>query len=221
MTMAVNIVLSVLLIAAGYVFVCCYLKQVGLKALDKNTLKITPVKLAYLIANVVAIGTLIAIFETVYSLDVIRQMKLLVLVTFLFPAAAIDFRVQKIPNQLLAAALLIRVLIYTAEFAISVPEAVDTLKDGVLGAVLIGGFFLLLLLVFKNSIGMGDIKLFAVMGLYQGMWGALNVVFFSLMVSFFLSVGLLITRKKSRKDTISFGPSILLGTIIAMALAGM
>lgn len=221
MTIAVNIVLSVLLIAAGYVFVCCYLKKVGFRAINRQILKITPVRLGYLIANVVGIGTLIVIFETVYSLDVIRQIKLLVLAAVLFPAAAIDFRIQKIPNQLLAAALLMRVLIYAAEFAISVPEAVNTLKDGLLGAVLIGGFFLLLLLVFKNSIGMGDIKLFAVMGLYQGMWGALNAVFFSLLFSFFLSIVLLITRKKSRKDTISFGPSILLGTIIAMALAGM
>ena len=221
MTIAVIIVLSALLTAAGYVFVCCYLQQVGFRAIDRQILKITPVRLGYLIANVVGIGTLLVIFEAVYSLDVIRQIKLLVLVAVLFPAAAIDFRVQKIPNQLLAAALLMRVLIYAAEFAVSVPDAVNTLKDGLLGAAVIGGFFLLLLLVFKNSIGMGDIKLFAVMGLYQGMWGALNAVFFSLLVSFFLSIVLLITRKKSRKDTISFGPSILLGTIIAMALAGM
>lgn len=221
MTIAVIIVLSALLTAAGYVFVCCYLQQVGFRVIDRQILKITPVRLGYLIANVVGIGTLLVIFEAVYSLDVIRQIKLLVLVAVLFPAAAIDFRVQKIPNQLLAAALLMRVLIYAAEFAVSVPDAVNTLKDGLLGAAVIGGFFLLLLLVFKNSIGMGDIKLFAVMGLYQGMWGALNAVFFSLLVSFFLSIVLLITRKKSRKDTISFGPSILLGTIIAMALAGM
>lgn len=221
MTIAVDIIVSVLLIAVGYAFACCYPEKNDANVPDKNALRITPIRLAYLIANVVGIGTLIAIFEIVYCMDVIRQVKLLALVTFLFPIAAIDFRVRKIPNQLLLMALLIRVLIYVVEFAVSIPEALNILKDGILGAVVIAGFFFLLLLVFKNSIGMGDIKLFAVMGIYQGMWGALNAVFFSLLVSFFFSIVLLITRKKSRKDTISFGPSILLGTMIAMALAGM
>lgn len=101
----------------------------------------------------------------------------------MLPIAAVDLRVQKVPNKLLLVALAIRVLIYIAEFIVSVPAAVNTLKDNLLGAIIIGAFFLLLLLVFKNSIGMGDIKLFAVMGLYQGLWGAINSVFFSLMVS--------------------------------------
>lgn len=64
-------------------------------------------------------------------------------------------------------------------------------------------------------------KLFAVMGLYQGLWGAVNSVFFSLLASFVVSVALLISKKKGRKDTISFGPSILIGTIAAIGLAGM
>ena len=139
----------------------------------------------------------------------------------MLPIAVVYLIVQKVPNKLLLVALAIRVLIYIAEFIVSVPAAVNTLKDNLLGAIIIGAFFLLLLLVFINSIGIGDIKLFAVMGLYQGLWGAINSVFFSLMVSFVLSVGLLITKKKGRKDTISFGPSIFIGTIIAMGLAGM
>jgi leader peptidase (prepilin peptidase)/N-methyltransferase len=32
---------------------------------------------------------------------------------------------------------------------------------------------------------------------------------------------LLISKKKKRKDSISFGPSILLGTIIAIGLSGI
>ena len=110
---------------------------------------------------------------------------------------------------------------YIPEFISSPATGFLILKDNLVGAAVIGIFFFLLFLVFKNSIGMGDIKLFAVMGLYQGLWGAVNSVFFSLVVSFVLSVGLLITRKKGRKDTIPFGPSILIGTAIAIGLAGM
>ncbi|NLJ15657.1 MAG: hypothetical protein GX346_00795 [Clostridiales bacterium] len=145
----------------------------------------------------------------------------MVLVLIIFPIAAIDLKLQKIPNCFILSALVIRGLIYIAEFIISVPAAFSTLKDGFLGAIILGGFFLLLLLIFKNSIGMGDIKLFVVMGLYQGLWGAINSVFFSLIVSFFISISLLIGKKKGRKDTIPFGPSVLLGIIIAIALSGM
>ena len=57
-------------------------------------------------------------------------------------------------------------------------------------------------------------------GLYQGIWGATNAVFFSLLVSFFLSVVLLILKRVTKKDVISFAPSILLGTVISILLSG-
>ena len=90
-------------------------------------------------------------------------------------------------------------VLYIAELVFSPSTVLDSLKDGVIGAAVIGLFFLLISLVFKNSMGMGDIKLFALMGLYQGLWGAFNSVFFSLLVSFFLALGLLISKKKKRR----------------------
>lgn len=221
MTIAIDALLSLFLLCAGYVYTCYYFNGVQGLTFDKDVLRPSPKKIFYLIFGLLIVSILVFLFETVYSLATLSQVKLLSLVLIMLPIAAVDFREQKIPNKLLVAALVIRLLIYIAEFISSVPLAVAILKDNILGAIVIGAFFLLLLLIFKNSIGMGDIKLFAVMGLYQGLWGAINSVFFSLMVSFVLSVGLLITKKKGRKDTISFGPCILLGTVIAIALAGM
>lgn len=221
MTIAIDIIISFFLLLAGYVYTCYYFNDVKTLSFNKSALKITRNKILYVIVGIVAAGVLITLFETRYFLDVVSQVKLLSLVMIMLPIAAIDLRVQKVPNKLLIAALTIRLIIYIVEFIISVPAAFNTLKDNLLGTVVIGAFFLILLLVFKNSIGMGDIKLFAVMGLYQGLWGAINSVFFSLMVSFVLSVVLLITKKKGRKDTISFGPSIFIGTVIGMGLAGM
>ena len=221
MTIAVNAILSFLLIAAGYVYACYYLNGVRWNEKNMSVLALSRNKLIYLLCAVLAVGVLIVLFKTLYALSLIQSIKLLCLVLILFPAAAVDMRVQKIPNKLILAALILRCLLFVVECAVSPAGGFVVLKDGLLGAVVIGVFFLLLLLVFKNSIGMGDVKLFAVMGLYQGLWGAVNAVFFSLVVSFFLAIGLLITKKKNRKDTISFGPSILIGTVIAIALAGM
>lgn len=218
---AIDIVLSVVLISAGYVSACYYLNGVKWNSRNLAVLKLTRNKAFYLLFAALSVATLITLFHVVYHLELLARIKLLALVLVILPAAAIDMKLQKIPNEFILAALIMRVLIYIPEFILSVPTALTMLKDNIIGAVVIGAFFLLLLLIFKNSIGMGDIKLLTIMGLYQGLWGAVNSVFFSLMVSFLISIMLLISRKKGRKDTISFGPSILLGTIIAIGLAGI
>ncbi len=221
MILVADVALSIVLLIVGYIAACYYLHGEKWNSKNVAVLKFTRNKVVYLCIGGIAATTMIALFQTVYNLELLHQIKLLTLVLIMAPVAAIDLRLQKIPNPFMLAALVLRVIIYIPEFIVSPATMLETLKDNILGAVIIGAFFLLLLLLFKNSIGMGDIKLFAVMGLYQGLWGAINSVFFSLVVSFFLSIGLLISRKKGRKDAISFGPSIFLGTIIAIGLAGM
>lgn len=221
MIIAVDIILSIALILYGYISACYYLHNVKWNSKNTAVLKPTRNKVLYLLFAVLTVAVLITVFQVIYNLDLLTQIKLLTLVLIILPVSVIDIRLQKIPNQFILVALILRICIYVAEFIASVQTAFETLKDNLLGAVIISVFFLLLLLIFKNSIGMGDIKLFAVMGLYQGLWGAINSVFFSLIVSFMISVVLLISKKKKRKDMISFGPSILLGTIVAIGLSGM
>lgn len=222
MIIAIDILLSIILILMGYTAVCYYTNSITWNCVNLAVLKVNSVsKIFYLISALAACGLLITLFQMVYKIDLLVQLRLLTLVLVILPIAAVDYRLQKIPNQFLVAALIFRSIFYVFEFVFFGSAVVATLWDGILGAVVIAVFFLIMLLVFKNSIGMGDIKLFAVMGLYQGLWGAVNSVFFSLLVSFVLSVVLLLLRRKSRKDTISFGPSILIGTMISISLAGM
>ena len=135
--------------------------------------------------------------------------------------AVVDYKEHRIPNQLLIIALFIRIILYVFEFINSKDDVIVTIKSDLAGAIIIGGFFLIILLIFKNSIGMGDIKLFALMGLYQGLFGVFNSVFFSLIVSFFISIILLILKRKNRKDVIPFGPSIYAGTVVGIFLTGL
>lgn len=221
MKIAIVVSISLFLLFAGYIYTCYYFNGIKEFSFDKSALRLTRNKVIYLSIGVISIGVLIVLVEKLYALNTIHQVKLISLIMIMLPIAAVDLREQKIPNKLLIVACAIRFIIYIVEFIMSASAAFATLKDNILGAMVIGAFFLLLLLIFKNSIGMGDIKLFAILGLYQGLWGAINSVFFSLMVSFALSIYLLLTKKKGRKDTISFGPCVLLGTVIAIALAGM
>lgn len=221
MTIIIEVLVAAALISFGYVYCCYYLGKEKQFTSILIMLKLTKMKVFYLILSIISILSLLLIFEEMYDIGIFTKIKLLSLVSFLIPAAAIDLRKQVIPNQLLFFSLTFRVLLLVFEFIFSTSTIFLILTDSIVGAVIISAFFLLLYFVFKNSIGMGDIKLFAIMGLYQGLWGVINSVFFSLMTSFLISIGLLVTRKKSRKDTISFAPSILLGTIIAIGLTGM
>lgn len=217
----IDIVLSLILLAVGYVSVCCYLNGTKINEIKLKSLKFTKTRLAYALVGFVTVGILAFCLNTTYSIDLITRLSLITLVLLILPVSAIDMRLQKIPNVFLLVGLAIRIVYLAVMYIQDASNAWIITKDSLIGSVVIGLFFLFLLVVFKNSIGMGDVKLFALMGLYQGLWGVINSVFFSLVVSFFVSIALLITKKKGRKDTISFGPSIYLGTIIAMCMAGM
>lgn len=217
-------ILCVLLLGtASYFAAYCYFRDLSCRSLPvREALVMTRNRLFFLLGAALSGAILIIMFHWKYpDTGLIHRLKRLSLVMLMFPMAAVDLRQQKIPNPFLLAALIVRLLFLAAELIINVHSAWATLLDGLVGAAVLGLFFFLLLLVFKNSIGMGDVKLFAVMGLYQGLWGAMNAVFFSLIASFFVAIFLLITRKKGRKDSIPFGPCILLGTVLSIGLTGM
>ena len=73
----------------------------------------------------------------------------------------------------------------------------------------------------KNSIGAGDIKLFLVMGLFLSLDGIWAAMLFSLVVCFFQVIFLLATKRKTRKDSIAFGPAVTIGTLLSIFMTGM
>lgn len=218
----IEVIVAIILIGAGYAGVCQYLKEDDKKIDKEYLLTMSNSKIYYLVISVCIYILLIIILNTVYNNNgLINHLKPLCLIGCIIPCAAVDQKVNKIPNKFLVAALCVRVVLYIGEFINLGKYAAYILFDNLAGAFIIAGFFLLILLIFKNSIGMGDIKLFAVMGLYQGIWGAFNSIFFSLMASLIIAIVLLIRKKKNRHDAIPFGPSILIGTVIAVCLAGI
>lgn len=216
------IVLSVGMAIVGYWAVNVFLdkKEKG-ESSDSDVAISKRLQIGYFMVLAIACVLFVTLFQTVYfDTTLMHQVKLLTLILILFPTALVDYKVQLIPNKFMLGALVIRVIYFIIEFFLTPNMIWSNLKDGFLAAMVIAGFFLLIHVLFRNSIGMGDVKLFAIIGLYQGIWGASSAVFFSLLVSFFLSVALLLLKKVTKKDSISFAPSILLGTTISILLSG-
>lgn len=91
---------------------------------------------------------------------------------------------------------------------------------GLLGGVIYFGALLVIALAVPRGFGLGDVKLAAFLGLYITYlgWGSLAVgMFLPFWIGGIVSILLLVTRIKGRKDKIPFGPYLVIGAYLAIA----
>ncbi len=152
--------------------------------------------------------------------DVLFMAKRVLLISVLFVAAYYDHAAYRIPNKLILYGLCSRLVILIFELIFARDGISQVLiSEGIaVGAMLI--LSVVCLIVTRKGLGMGDVKLFLLMAMLQGIAGVISSLFASLLVSFVYSVILLISKKKSRKDFIPFAPCILVGTFISIMLVG-
>ena len=90
------------------------------------------------------------------------------------------------------------------------------------GAVVLGGAYLLLHLVNRRGLGLGDVKLAVLLGLPAG-WAGWDALWWAGVLPFLLggvtALVLVVTRRAGRTTAIPFGPWMLLGTAVALSLA--
>ena len=151
----------------------------------------------------------------------IHNMRLMLLYGLLCPIAFVDYYDKIIPNKLLLASAVIWLITVGLQLGADSAVVYKEFSSSLIAMAAIFVIGILCKLIVKNSVGMGDIKLFMIMGLFQGTTGMATAIFMSLIVAFFGACGMLLTKRKSRKDTISFGPFILIGTTISMFLTGV
>lgn len=149
--------------------------------------------------------------------SILKTVKFLSLLYFLFILGWIDIKTRRIPNKLLLLLIALRAAFFVTEAVIEPSFIRYNLLLMLIGCLIGGGILLVCRILVKNSIGMGDIKLFGVLGVYFG-YDILYVMFFSFLCSAVYSMIMLISRKKSRKDTIPMAPFVFLGTILGILL---
>jgi leader peptidase (prepilin peptidase) / N-methyltransferase len=135
------------------------------------------------------------------------------LVLLLVPAAAIDLEYRIIPNKLTATGVVLALVLGTVLDPAGEPARL------IAGAAA-GGFFLLAALAYPGGMGMGDVELAAMMGLFLG--AAVAPAILIALVSG-VAVGAVIVARKGqragRKTAVPFGPFLALGGFVAV-LAG-
>ncbi len=223
MDLVVLIIVSVLLSLISYGYLL-YDAADGNKDKDK-LLSLIKKNIKTLLYNLLFMAVMIAlsvVLVKVYTINtLIDNLKVITLLAVLVTVAMTDIRRQIIPNKVILVALVIRVGYAVAEFITLGQGYFTILKSDLWSLMFPLVMFVMGALVMKNSIGMGDIKLVLIMGLYQGLTGVISSLFFSLLATFFVAVAMLITRKKSKKDSIAFAPSVLFGTAVSMFMTGI
>lgn len=194
----------------------------GFILLKKSVEQISRGIIVYSVAMTLIIMVIAVTLQRVYgSNGLIFNIKRICLLTILAPVALIDYREYKIPNRFIIAGLVYRMLIIPFELLYDSENILQTFLSEIIACAALLLAAVLCRLCVKNSIGAGDIKLFAVMGLMLSLKGIWSAIFMSLIVSFFMSVYLLISKKKTRKDKIPFGPALAIGTFLTVFLTGM
>jgi leader peptidase (prepilin peptidase)/N-methyltransferase len=134
----------------------------------------------------------------------------IVLVLVLVPVALIDLELQIIPNKITAPAAVLAVVLGTA---LDPGGEVERLIAGAAA----GGFLLLAVLAYPRGMGMGDVKLAAVLGLFLG-----RAVAPGLLIALVTGVvvgGVIMAHvgvAAGRKTKVPFGPFLALGGVAAI-----
>jgi leader peptidase (prepilin peptidase)/N-methyltransferase len=152
-----------------------------------------------------------------------QDWQLLAFLPFLWVLVAlslIDLEHKILPNKIVYPSVVLGVplLAITAATGPGLDPWVRALLAGVAGA----GGFLIVALISPAGMGMGDVKLAGLIGLFLGYlgWGRLVVSFFAAFaIGAVVGIALMVAGKAGRKTAIPFGPFMALGAVIS-ALAG-
>lgn len=172
-----------------------------------------------LLLIIIGIASILLILEFILlQYGVLKICRYLILLAGLLVIVWIDVNEKRIPNKILAALFLIRIFILVLESIAFWGYGLSILFSAAMGGLAGGGMFLLVYLLSRGGIGMGDVKLFAVLGLYMGIGSVFIVVFFTVISSAIYSVIMLIRRKIKLKEEIPYAPFVMLGVVLSMAL---
>jgi leader peptidase (prepilin peptidase) / N-methyltransferase len=145
----------------------------------------------------------------------------LVVAAFGIALAYVDLREHRLPDPLMAAALAAGGVLLA--FAAALTDAWGTYGQAWLVAIVMFAAFLGLALLRPADLGMGDVKLAAVVGLMTGWLGwpvAVLGAFLGFLFGGVTGVLLLLARRADRRTPIPFGPFMLLGALVAIVAGG-
>lgn len=208
------IITALLWIWSGYLFH-------RVMSAEKDVVCNGKLRIAYCVGMIAVMLVIIwAMCVIYYDYGYLERLKRLCMLAVIWPIAYIDYKTYRIPNVFILSGLVCRVLLLLAELLMigGATGRIVLSEVAAAGALLLAA--VLCRLMIKDGIGFGDIKLFILMGLMLGMDGIWTAMFLALAVAFVVSIFVLVTHRKSKKDVIPFGPALVIGIYLSVFLTG-
>jgi leader peptidase (prepilin peptidase) / N-methyltransferase len=150
--------------------------------------------------------TLLLYYKYGFSFDFLKY---LCLAYWLVIIAGIDLKHQLIPDVLSISGLAIGLLWAGL-------SGKDQWIDAILGALIGGGILFLVAYFYPQGMGMGDVKLLAMIGGFLGIKLVLYTLFAGSFLGALIGSVLLLCKVITRKTPIPFGPFLALGAIVSL-----
>lgn len=128
-----------------------------------------------------------------------------------------DLDWKRIPNAILFPGGAVAGAVLTVG-AVLDGQGVDMGRAVAAGALYFGALFLVAVIT-RGGMGMGDVKLAALLGLFTGYmsWAVFTAgAILGFLIGGLVGLALLVTRRKGRKDEVPFGPPLILGAWMAI-----
>lgn len=129
----------------------------------------------------------------------------------------IDIKAQIIPNMLNMLGFIVGIVYVYFKLVTDINTGLDLLFGMFVG----GGIFLLIALFAlvayrKEGMGLGDVKLMGMLGLFFGVKNIFQIFILSFIVGAIISIILLLFKIKKVDEYIAFGPFIVIATVVTM-----
>lgn len=128
---------------------------------------------------------------------------------FLLTVLVIDFEQRRVLNLMLAPAA---VVVLALSLLPQTPTPQSSLWGGAVGL----GLFILVYLLSRGHLGMGDVKLAGLIGLMLGYPAVMPALVIGIILGAAAAIFLLAARKATRKSTMAYAPYLALGALAAM-----
>ena len=148
----------------------------------------------------------LALAERGLTIDLIPA---LLLVSGLVAITGIDLDHQLIPDVISIPGIVVGL-------AVSTLTGRPGWLDSLVGVVIGGGIFLLIIVASRGGMGGGDMKLGAMLGAFLGWKLVLVAILIAILAGGVFAIVVLLLRRKGRKDAVPFGPFLALGGVVSL-----
>lgn len=172
-----------------------------------------------IVLGVSLLSAVAAFYLAINTEELLNQVKMSVALICLAGAGVNDYREHRIPNifpLIMAATGVICLLIGVI---IKQNGATMYIVSSAFSTVGVAVCMILAAVLSKGGIGMGDIKLMCALSLIGGVYVICGTIFFGMVGCVCAAVFLLLSKKKTLKEAVPFGPFLYIGYVTAIVLS--